>query len=279
MERTIPVDGTPLVLDDEGAGPPIVCLHAIGHDARDFDRVRARFADRHRVIAIDWPGQGRSPRDHVPTSAGRYADLLVAVLDALDVDPCVLVGNSIGGAAAIVVAARRPDRVRALVLENPGGLAPVDDRLAQAVLAGMARFFAAGTRGRAWFRPAFGLYYRSVLQRAAAREPRARVVARAYALAPILEEAWRSFARPAADLRALARRIVCPVLFVWAARDQLVSLSRSLPAIRTFPNARVVRCAAGHAAHLETPERFEAALAEFLTSLPPAVSASRTGVP
>jgi len=279
MERTIDVGGARLVCDDDGAGPPIVCLHAIGHDARDFERLRARFAGRHRVIAIDWPGQGRSPRDGVPASAARYADLLEAALDALDVGPCVLVGNSIGGAAAIVVAARRPDRVRALVLENPGGLAPVDDRLAQAVLAGMARFFAAGVRGRAWFGPAFGLYYRVVLQRAAASEARARVVARAYELAPILEEAWRSFARPASDLRALGPRIACPVLFVWAARDQFVSLGRSLPAIRTVPGARVLRCAAGHAAHLETPERFETTLEEFVSALPALVSASRTSAP
>ncbi len=65
MERTVTVGATRLVLDDDGAGPPLVCLHAIGHDASDFGRLRARLQDRHRVVAVDWPGQGRSPRDGV----------------------------------------------------------------------------------------------------------------------------------------------------------------------------------------------------------------------
>jgi len=73
--------------------------------------------------------------------------------------------------------------------------------------------------------------------------------------------------RAAPDLRALGPRIVCPVLFAWATRDQFVQLGRSLPAIRQFPNARVEKFRAGHAAHLETPDAFEAALERFLAEL------------
>lgn len=279
MERFVTIDGVRLGLDDDGAGDPLVCLHAIGHDARDFGGVRARWRDRHRVIALDWPGQGRSLHDDRPATATRYAELLDGVLDALRVESCVVLGNSIGGAAAITHAARHPERVRGLVLENPGGLAPVDDHLARTALAGMARFFAAGARGAVWFRPAFAFYYRLVLQRRAARDARARIVGRAYELAPVLEQAWRGFAEPEADLRHLAPRIGCPVLFAWATRDQFVTLTRSLPAIRTFPDATLVRFSAGHAAHLETPAAFEAALEEFLARLPRPLSASRTAAP
>ena len=279
MERWLTIDGARLAVDDDGTGDPVVCLHAIGHDARDFDGVRAHLRDRHRVIALDWPGQGRSPRDGRPVTATRYAELVQAVLDALDVETCVVIGNSIGGAAAIAYAARHAERVRGLVLENPGGLAPVDDRLAQAVLAAMARFFAAGARGAAWFRPAFALYYRLVLQRGAARAARARIVGRAYEAAPVLEHAWRGFVNPEADLRSLAPRIRCPVLFAWATRDQFVALARSLPAIRTFPNATLLRFPAGHAAHLETPAAFEAALEQFLAGVPRAATATRTAAP
>jgi 4,5:9,10-diseco-3-hydroxy-5,9,17-trioxoandrosta-1(10),2-diene-4-oate hydrolase len=267
MERTLTIDGARLVLDDDGDGPPLVCLHAIGHDAADFARVRARFRDRHRVIAIDWPGQGRSPRDTGRATAARYATLLAGVLDQLGAAECVLLGNSIGGAAALTYAARHPDRVRGLVLEDPGGLAPVDDRVAQAFLAGMARFFTAGARGARWFKPAFAVYYRVVLQRAAAAGARARIVARAYDVAPALADAWRGFATPESDLRPLAPRITCPILFAWATRDVLIPLARSLPAVRTFPNAQIVRFPAGHAAHLETPNEFEQTLGTFLTTL------------
>ena len=46
-----------------------------------------------------------------------------------------------------------------------------------------------------------------------------------------------------------------------------MSLSRSLPAIRAVPNATVLRFAAGHAAHLETPDEFEAAVGEIVGSV------------
>jgi len=106
-----------------------------------------------------------------------------------------------------------------------------------------------------------------VLQRGAAREQRRRIVRAGYELAPVLEAAWRSFARPAEDLRGLARDIACPVLFAWATRDQLVALSRSRPAIGQFPRAQLERFPAGHAPHLETPAAFEASVERFLASL------------
>ena len=265
--RHVEVDGVTLAYDDEGSGPPVVCLHAIGHGARDFERVRAHLRKRHRVLALDWPGQGGSGVDPQPADAARYAGLLAGFLAATGVEHPVLVGNSIGGAAAIRHADAHPGGVRGLVLENPGGLAPTDDRLAQSVLGGMARFFAAGARGARWFGPAFAVYYRTVLQRGAARAQRARIITAGYEMAPILEQAWRSFARPEADVRAMAEGIRCPVLFAWATRDQVVTLSRSLPAVRRVPQARLERFPAGHAPHLETPAAFEAALGSFLATL------------
>jgi pimeloyl-ACP methyl ester carboxylesterase len=265
--RFVDVGGVVLAYDDEGSGPPVACIHAIGHGARDFERLRARLRGRHRVLALDWPGQGRSASDAELTSATRYAQLLDGFLAAARVERPVLIGNSIGGAAAIRYAHTHPDNVRALVLENPGGLSATNDRLAQRVLAAMAGFFAAGSRRARWFPAAFGAYYRSVLQKGAAREQRRRIVAAAYELAPLLEEAWRSFARPEADLRDLAPGIPCPVLFAWATRDQLVSLARSHAAIRRFPRARLERFPAGHSPHLETPEAFETSVERFVATL------------
>src|SRR5262245_12720077 len=108
------VDGVRLAYDDDGVGPPIVCLHAIGHGASDFSRLQARLRQRHRVIAVDWPGQGRSGADRVPPSAARYAELLDGLLDALALPSVVLIGNSIGGAAALRYAASHPQRVERL---------------------------------------------------------------------------------------------------------------------------------------------------------------------
>jgi len=271
------IDGVRLAFDDDGQGPVVVCLHAIGHGAGDFARLRARLRDRYRVIALDWPGQGCSGTDHEPASATRYAALLTGLLDALGIADAVLVGNSIGGAAALRVAHAHPERVRALVLENPGGLADASDRMSQAAIGMFVRFFAAGARGARWFPAAFALYYRLVLQRSAAAAQRRRIVAAARETAPVLTEAWRSFARPEQDLRALGPRIACPILFAWATRDTLVPLARSRAAIATFPAAQIMGFPAGHAAHLETPEAFEDAVERFLATLQKPVVATAVG--
>src|SRR5512140_2495550 len=104
--------GIPIAYDDEGAGLPIVCLHAVGHGAADFAPLRKRLRSRFRVVALDFPDHGGSGPDHEPVSASRYAQIVQAFLEARHIDGPILVGNSIGGAAAIELAARARGRVR-----------------------------------------------------------------------------------------------------------------------------------------------------------------------
>ena len=268
--REVRIDGVRLTYDDDGTGPPLVCLHAIGHGASDFAGVRAYFRSRYRVIALDWPGHGDSDDDRVPASAARYAALLAEVLDTLRIDGAVLLGNSIGGAAAIRLAAAAPGRIRALVLANPGGLDRGSGSAANRIVTRlMAAFFAAGARGARWYPRAFAAYYRMVLTEPAAAAQRARIVAQARTIATVLAQAWRSFGEPDADLRALAPTVRCPVLFAWAARDRINQLSRCREAIGRFPNARLETFRAGHAAFLEAPDAFAKSLDAFLAGLPP----------
>lgn len=265
--RGVDVEGVRLAISDEGRGSPaLVCLHAIGHGGSDFTALRNRLLSSRRVITLDWPGQGHSATDTVPPSAARYAELVAGVLHALGVDRAVLYGNSIGGAAAIRCAALLPERVRGLVLANPGGL-DQPDAISRAAIAAMVRFFRAGAHGARWFPAAYALYYRMILQRGAAAAQRARIVAAGPESAPLLAAAWESFGRPDADLRSAVATLTCPILFAWAARDQLVQLRRSRATIRRLSHAELRCFPAGHAPHLETPAAFDAALDRFLSSI------------
>jgi 4,5:9,10-diseco-3-hydroxy-5,9,17-trioxoandrosta-1(10),2-diene-4-oate hydrolase len=248
-----------------GAGAPVICLHAIGHGARDFEALAARIGERFEVIALDWPGHGRSDDDvRAPASAQRYAELLVSVLAKLGVTNPIILGNSIGGAAAMIHAARAP--VRGLVLCDSGGLVEVDAEVRR-LIGLFVRFFRAGVRGAWWFRPLFALY-RLVLPAPAAREQRRRIVAAASASAPVLVQAWSSFARPEADLRALAARLDVPAWFAWAKGDKVIPLARCRPAIAAMRQASLTEFAGGHAAFLEQPEAFVAGFEAFVASLP-----------
>ncbi|RJF86749.1 alpha/beta fold hydrolase [Oleomonas cavernae] len=257
--------GTALAVSRRGRGQPVLCVHATGHGGRDFEGFAERVVPQgFEVIAVDWPGQGSSPADARAASADRYADLLEALVPQLFPDGRrpILLGCSIGGAAAIVFAARRPDLVQALVLADPGGLAPLD-RVARLFVGAMVRFFKAGTRGRWWFPRAFAAYYRTVLPAPAAAGQRARIVAAGPQTAPVLAQAWQSFGEAGADIRGLLPRLPMPVFFAWARQDRIVAWGRSRAAVESVKHAQVQHFTGGHAAFLEDPDAFAGAFVAF----------------
>lgn len=281
IRKTIHVDGLNLSYWELGDACDnkldrlFVCLHATGHSAEDFVDTAVRWQRQGppaRWIALDWPGQGLSEADREPASGARYARLLQQFLTALQLNNAVLIGNSIGGAAAIEAAASQvsapesEQHIRALVLADPGGLGAVD-AFTRKFCAGVARFFEAGARGARWFSTAYALYYRMVLRESVAATARHRVVADGPRCAPVLAEAWRSFAEDAADLRSRAAAIRLPVLFTWAKSDQILAYARSQAGVESFPDHAVCFTKGGHCAFLEDPAAFDAALRGFLDRL------------
>jgi 4,5:9,10-diseco-3-hydroxy-5,9,17-trioxoandrosta-1(10),2-diene-4-oate hydrolase len=249
--------------DTGGSGPVLICLHAIGHGARDFDEMAHRLPG-YRVIAIDFPGQGRSGDDHVAASGTRYAQLLALFIARLQLHDVVLLGNSIGGATAVRYTLDHPGNVRGLVLCDSGGILPPPDFRTRLAIGAFVQFFAAGERGAPWFGWAFAHYYNGVLKEAPAREERARIVRSAYETAPELTEAWRSFATPQESLWTRLPEIHCPVLFAWAKDDFVIPLDASRPAFARFRDRRLEVFNGGHAAFLEDPDRFLSVLKPFL---------------
>lgn len=260
------IDGVRIAVSRRGEGIPVVCLHAVAHGARDFEPLAERLAGGCQLLAIDWPGHGRSASSLSPASSAYYADVLIKLLPQLTNEPAVLLGCSIGGAAALQTAARRPDLVRALVLCNSGGLLAVDPFVRTATRL-LSRFFAAGARRAAWFPRAFALYYRMVLQAPPAHAQRQRIVDAAYETAEILTQAWSSFGEPSADLRPLIPSIRQPTLFAWAKSDQILPWWRHRKIAATFPNHQISLFRGGHAAFLEDPDAFATRFTEFLRSL------------
>lgn len=255
----IMVDGVRFAVAREGKGPAVVCLHAIGHGGRDFEAFTSAVKDQFEVIRMDWPGQGRSGPDRQPPSAARYAELLAGVLDQLNISKPILIGNSIGGAAALVYS--RQHEVKVLVLCDPGGLVAVN-AFVRGFCAAFAWFFGRGAAGARWFMGAFRFYYKYlVLPSAAATEQRERIMQSAYEIAPVLQQAWRSFGRPEADIRSIAESLKIPVWFAWSKNDRVIPLQLCMPCIRRMKNAMVTPFEGGHAAFLEQPQEF---VKEFL---------------
>ncbi|OUL99093.1 alpha/beta fold hydrolase [Variovorax sp. JS1663] len=106
-----------------GTGPALVCLHGIGSGAASWLDAALALEDEARLIAWDAPGYGAStPFVAAAPKAADYAERLAALLDALDIDRCVLVGHSLG--ALMAAAAARPgsalaSRISKLLLISP----------------------------------------------------------------------------------------------------------------------------------------------------------------
>lgn len=261
----IEVDGVRLAVAREGSGPPVVCLHAIGHGGRDFDAFATALRERYEIIRVDWPGQGRSSADPQPPSAARYAQLLAQLLDRLGVCEPIIVGNSIGGAAALLYARERA--VKGLVLCDTGGLVAVNG-FVRVICRLFVAFFAAGERGAGWFARAFRFYYRFiVLPSREAAEQRERIIRAGAETAPMLRAAWQSFAQPQADLREAAAALDVPIWCAWARGDRVIPLMLCRPAIRRMKNATLSTFRGGHSAFLEQPVEFAAAFRAFAGGL------------
>src|SRR5262245_33219967 len=113
----IRVNGVSLYYEEHGAGEPIVGLHGGGSSAAMWVAAATELATHGRTILYDRRGSFRSQRpEPYATNVHEQADDAAALIEALGAAPAIVIGRSYGGAIAVDLALRYPDRVRALVL-------------------------------------------------------------------------------------------------------------------------------------------------------------------
>ncbi|MCX5198805.1 alpha/beta hydrolase [Streptomyces sp. NBC_00249] len=111
--------------DFGGPGAPLLALHGLFQDGRSFERLAREVGPGWRVIALDQRGHGESDRAPEYGRAGYVADA-AAVLEHLGLGPAVVLGHGLGGVTAYQLAARRPELVRAVVVEDVGAVVEGD---------------------------------------------------------------------------------------------------------------------------------------------------------
>ncbi|MGQ7958035.1 alpha/beta fold hydrolase [Pseudomonas sp. SP16.1] len=119
-------DGLRLHYIEAGAGEPVVFVHGSGPGASGHSNFKQNYpvfaAAGYRAIVPDLPGYGASDKPETIYDLDFFVAALSGLLDALDIQRCVLVGNSLGGAIAIKLALDQPRRVSRLILMAPGAL-------------------------------------------------------------------------------------------------------------------------------------------------------------
>ncbi|SHJ95433.1 Pimeloyl-ACP methyl ester carboxylesterase [Pseudonocardia thermophila] len=267
---TVAVDGGHIAYDRAGTGPAAVFLHGGALDRRMWDP-QLGFTDRWTVVRIDARGHGDSSTPRAPFR--HYADV-VAVLEALDLGPAVLVGLSMGGATALDVAITRPDLVRAVVACGAGassaGAADLfRDPWTLARLGELAH--AAATRDAERWTEAFlqvGLVgpYRAVTD----VDPAVLAGCRAMIAHTLAAHVVHGGPPPQSlpDAAARAAEIAVPVLAVTGALDSPDHVRMSRELAETVPDGRLaVVERAAHLPNMEEPALFDAQVRRFLEAL------------
>jgi esterase len=131
QRHTFHHDGLALSFFDTGASSssgmqtPLVALHAHLMQGATYAALAASLAPDYRVIAPDQRGHGESSHAASYTREDYLGDI-EALLALLDLPQAVLLGNSLGGVNAYQFAARNPDRVKALIIEDIGAVVTDD---------------------------------------------------------------------------------------------------------------------------------------------------------
>ena len=113
-------DALSLRYEKTGEGPPLVLMHTIRTQLEYFRSLAPALARSYTVYAIDLPGHGHSPIDPLaPLDEPYFRQGVMAFIEKLDLVDVTLVGESIGGALALTVAAAVPQRVRRVFAINP----------------------------------------------------------------------------------------------------------------------------------------------------------------
>ncbi|MGQ0837642.1 alpha/beta fold hydrolase [Actinokineospora sp.] len=258
-----------------GTGPvTALYVHGLGGSATNWTDLAGQLAGHAPGIAVDLPGFGRSaPPEGFDYTLEAHADALAAWLRGLDLGPVHLLGNSMGGAITMVLAARHPDLLRTLTLISPAvpDLRPSVNRMSDPRLA-LA------------FLPLVGPPVRRQLARLTPREramqlldlcfadpsqvsaERVAEAEREYADRAALAWANPALARstmglirawlapPSRSMWTLAPRIGTPALVVWGTEDRLMTVRKAPRTARLLPRARLlVLPRVGHVAQMERP--------------------------
>ena len=254
--------------------PPLLCLHGLTRNSRDFEAFAERYAGRFRVIAVDFRGRGMSQRDpqparYLPTT---YAADILHLLDELAINRAVFVGTSLGGLVTMLVAGTQPQRIAGVILNDIGpdldqrGLDRIRGYVGKAVrfrdwdeaaeyIAGINLGLPASNGHDEWLRAA----------RRVCREDDGAVVFD-YDMAIAEPFNQRNDGAVTFDMWPLYRRLgQVPLLIVHGEHSDLLSAETAQAMLDAAPGAKLVTVpGVGHAPELTEPAAV-AAIDDFLT--------------
>jgi len=270
-----------------GRGTPVIFIHGLGSSGyMEWRRNLETVAERHRVLAPDLPGYGRTDKPRVRYTIPYFARFIRSYMEESGLRSAALIGASLGGRVALEVALEEPKRVRKLVLVNTLGLGRPQVRMAQ-IAYGLVTIPRVGEAVMGLARDALTWAPRTVVRRFAARysgtgadlaltmddgylsDLREMYALEGYRSAYL--STVRSLVNPRAifgghhDVTRRLNELKIPVQLIWGANDPLFPLAHAERARSMIERASLaVIDGVGHTPQAERPEEFNRVLHRFL---------------
>lgn len=257
---------------EAGAGKQtLILLHGAGGSVEFWYYNFLALARKHRVIAIDMVGSGRSDKPSASYSLRYQAEFIQGFMNALSIQSAVLVGHSMSGGAVLQLALMAPERIEKLVLVGSFGLGrevAISARLATlpmavrslqptpAVMRPMLRqnVFDVDTIPQEWIDlryPIFALPGR--------KEPLIQMARTNLNLLGVRESVYQPIVQNLPN-------ITTPALVIWGKQDRIIPIAHAHVAAKNLPNAKqpflIDQC--GHYPHLEHSAQFNQAVLDFV---------------
>jgi 3-oxoadipate enol-lactonase len=258
----VSVRGTRINVIDQGSGEPVVLLHGVGGNSRNWGPQIPALAATRRVLAVDARGHGGSDPTDEPMSLQDYADDVVAVMAELGITRAPIVGMSMGGMIAQTLVVSSPELVSSLVLADT--CARADEQMAAGMRAVGGLALAQGMRTVAQsVRPV-------TFSPAAIAEERPYIAEFEDQFAETDTVSFKIAMDALTRLDVLDRLpgIAVPTLVLSGAEDTLIPGESSKAVAAAVPGAEFqVIENSGHLSNLDQPEAFTEHLLRFLAAV------------
>ncbi len=255
-EEQTSISGLTVNFKVAGEGPVILILHGWGSSSDSWVTVQKVLADAgFTVFCPDLPGFGKSETPKTPWEVSDYVEWTLSFLDSRGIKEFFLLSHSFGGRIAIKLAAKYPERIRALVFCAAAGLKHKPDLKTQIIffLSKIGSILLAPrimNRVKDTARNVFYLFFRH----------------RDYVKAPAnMRETMKKVL--AEDLLPYLPVITTKTLIVWGKRDKILPVEDAHIFNEAIRNSRLeIMGAADHSPHLQVPERLAELIMEFFKS-------------